>query len=44
MVKYKKKKTVKNIFSEKRFLVVWKYAKMHQHTFVTAPDSKKYLF
>jgi 3-deoxy-D-arabino-heptulosonate 7-phosphate (DAHP) synthase class II len=35
---------VKNIFFEKRFLVVWKYAKMHQNTFVTAPDSKNISF
>jgi hypothetical protein len=25
-------------------LVVWKYAKMHQNTFLTTPDGKKYLF
>jgi folate-dependent tRNA-U54 methylase TrmFO/GidA len=24
--------------------VVWKYAQMHQNTFLTAPDVKKYLF
>jgi hypothetical protein len=24
--------------------VVWKYAKMHQNTFVTAPDSKNISF
>ena len=26
------------------FLVVWKYVKMHQNTFLTAPDGQKYLF
>jgi hypothetical protein len=26
------------------FLVVWKHAKMHQNTFSTTPDTKKYLF
>jgi hypothetical protein len=26
------------------FLVVWKHAKMHQNTFLTTPDAKKYLF
>jgi hypothetical protein len=31
-------------FFEKKFLVVWKYAKMHQKTFLTTPDVKKYLF
>jgi hypothetical protein len=36
--------TVKNIFFEKKFLVVWKYAQMHQNTFLTTPDVKKYLF
>jgi hypothetical protein len=25
-------------------LVVWKYAKMHQNTFLTTPDGQKYLF
>jgi hypothetical protein len=34
----------KNISFEKKFLVVWKYAQMHKNTFVTTPDSKKYLF
>jgi hypothetical protein len=28
----------------KKFLVVWKYAQMHQYTFLTTPDVKKYLF
>jgi hypothetical protein len=28
----------------KKFLVVWKYAQMHKKTFLTTPDSKKYLF
>ena len=26
------------------FLVVWKYAQMHQNTFLTTSDVKKYLF
>jgi hypothetical protein len=26
------------------FLVVWKHAQMHQNTFLTTPDTKKYLF
>ncbi len=26
------------------FLVVWKHAQMHQNTFSTTPDTKKYLF
>jgi surfactin synthase thioesterase subunit len=26
------------------FLVVWKHAIMHQNTFSTTPDAKKYLF
>jgi hypothetical protein len=26
------------------FLVVWKYAQMHQNTFLTTPDVQKYLF
>jgi hypothetical protein len=25
-------------------LVVWKYAQMHQNTFLTTPDVQKYLF
>jgi hypothetical protein len=29
---------------EKKFLVVWKYAQMHQITFLTTPDVKKYFF
>ena len=33
-----------DISFEKKFLVVWKYAQMHKNTFVTTPDSKKYLF
>jgi hypothetical protein len=36
--------TFKNIFFEKKFLVVWKYALMHQNTFLTTPDVQKYLF
>ncbi len=33
--------TVKNIFFEKKFLVVGEYAQMHQNTFLTTPDVKK---
>jgi hypothetical protein len=36
--------TVKNFFFEKKFLVVWKYAQMHENPFLTTPDVKKYLF
>jgi hypothetical protein len=36
--------TFKNIFFEKKFLVVWEYAKMQQNTFLTTPDGKEYLF
>jgi hypothetical protein len=36
--------TVKNIFFEKSFLVFSKYAQMHQNTFLTTSDSKKYFF
>jgi hypothetical protein len=35
---------LKNIFFEKKFLVVWKYVQMHQNTFLPNPDVKKYLF
>jgi hypothetical protein len=40
----------KHIFNHSRrknikiFLVVWKHAQMHQNTFLTTPDAKKYLF
>jgi hypothetical protein len=34
----------KNIFFENKFLVIWKYAKMLQNTFLTTPDGQKYLF
>ncbi len=36
--------TFKNIFFEKKFLAVWKNAQMHQNTFFTTLDVKKYLF
>jgi hypothetical protein len=36
--------TFKNIFFQNIFLVVWKYAKMHQNTFLTTSDVQKYLF
>jgi hypothetical protein len=35
---------LKNIFFKDMILVVWKYAKMHQNTFLTTPDGQKYLF
>jgi hypothetical protein len=31
-------------FLKKKFLVVWKYAQMHQNTFLTTQDVQKYLF
>ncbi len=36
--------TIKNIFFEKKFPVVWKYAQMHQNTFLTAPDGQNIFF
>jgi hypothetical protein len=36
--------TLKNIFFKAMFLVVYKHAQMHQNTFLTTPDTKKYLF
>ena len=36
--------TVKNIFFQFIFLVIWKYAKKHQNTFLTTPDVQKHLF
>jgi hypothetical protein len=35
---------VKNRFLKNMFLMVWKYAQMHQNTFFTTQDGKKYLF
>jgi hypothetical protein len=35
---------VKNIFFEKKFLVVCKYVQMHQNTSLPNSDVKKYLF
>ncbi len=35
---------VKNIFFEKKFLVVLEYAQMHQNTSLNTPDGKVYLF
>ena len=35
---------LKNIFFKNKILVVWKYAKMQQNTFLTTPDGKEYLF
>ncbi len=35
---------LKNIFFKDMILVVWKYAKMHQNTFLTTPDGQKFLF
>jgi hypothetical protein len=31
----------KNIFIEKKLLVVWKYAQMHQNTFLSTPEGQK---
>jgi hypothetical protein len=36
--------TVKNIFFQNIFLVIWKYAKTHQYTFLTTPDVQNDLF
>jgi hypothetical protein len=36
--------TLKNIGLKSLILGVWKYAQMHQNTFLTTPDVKKYLF
>jgi hypothetical protein len=35
---------VKNIFLKKKFLVVWKYAPMHQNRFLTTPEEKSIFF
>ncbi|MFN9938033.1 MAG: hypothetical protein ACK56I_01030, partial [bacterium] len=35
---------LKNIFFKDMILVVCKYAKMYQNTFLTTPDGQKYLF
>ena len=35
---------IKIIFFKNLILVVWKYAHMHQNTFLTTSDVKKYLF
>jgi hypothetical protein len=34
----------KNIFFKDMILLVWKYAKKHQNTILTAPDGQNYLF
>ncbi len=36
--------TLNNIFFKNMILVVWKYAQMHQNTFLTTPDGKKCIF
>ena len=36
--------TLNNIIFEPMFLVVWKYAQVHQSTFFTTPYIKKYRF
>jgi hypothetical protein len=36
--------TVKKIFIEEMILLVWKFAQMHQNTFLNTPDGQKYLF
>jgi hypothetical protein len=33
---------LKNFYFKDMILVVWKYAKMHQNTFLTTPDGQKY--
>jgi hypothetical protein len=42
--RFKQLHTLKNIFFKILILVVWKYAQMHQNTFLTTSDVKKYLF
>ncbi len=42
--RFKPLQTVKNIFFEQKFLGVWKYAQMHQNTFLITTDVPKYLF
>jgi len=32
------RQTLKNIFFKNMILVVWKYAQMHQNTFLVTPD------
>jgi hypothetical protein len=41
---FKHSRRSKISFLKKKFLVVWKHAQMHQNTFLTTPDGKKYLF
>jgi len=35
---------VKKLIFKGLILVVWKYAKMHQNTFLTTPEVKKIIF
>jgi hypothetical protein len=37
----KKERKVKNILFKNMFLMVWKYAQMHQKAFLTSSDVKK---
>jgi hypothetical protein len=39
-----RKNTLKNIFLKNLILVVRKYVQMHQNTFLSTSDVKKYLF
>ena len=41
---FKQFQMLKHIFCKDMILVVWKYSKMHQNTFLTTPDGQKYLF
>jgi hypothetical protein len=41
---FKHSRRSKISFLKKKFLVVWKHVQMHQNTFLTTPDGKKYLF
>ena len=43
-IRFKPLLTLKNIFLKDMILVVWKYAQMHQNTFLTTLVGKKYLF
>jgi hypothetical protein len=41
---FKHSRRSKLSFLTKKFLVVWKYAQMHQNTFLTTPDGQKKSF
>jgi hypothetical protein len=41
---FKHSRRSKISFLKKKFLVAWKHVQMHQNTFLTTPDGKKYLY